>query len=63
VSDIVLTLELVEYERDLLICALQRWRREIAPEHKPAGNSGIQFACIYTSDRIDEMLERLEGEP
>lgn len=51
------------YERDLLICALQRWRREIAPEHKPAGNSGIQFACIYTSDRIDEMLERLEGEP
>lgn len=32
VSDVVLILELDEYERDLLVCALQRWRREIAPE-------------------------------
>ena len=36
VSDVVLILELDEYERDLLVCALQRWRREIAPEYKPA---------------------------
>lgn len=61
-SDVVLILELDEYERDLLVCALQRWRREIAPEYKPAGNDGIRFACVYTTDRIDEMLGRLEGE-
>ncbi len=53
-------LALSEIERDLLMCALDNWRSEIADD-KSVFSTGQRYACRFTVRRIDELRKRLHA--